>query len=198
MTLPYSPIYRQVNRHHGRSNAPPVKQPFNWPVRVYYEDTDTGGIVFYANYLKYFERARTEWLRSGGIDQSRLTATHGIMFVVMRTTVDYHAPARLDDALVLTVAIEKLGRASVDFMQYAWRRTESEAASVGSVEHVSPTPVTAQLIASGKIKVACVDLQTLRPRAIPPEVVAFMHSCMSGRGEPGHARQVSEEGALIG
>ena len=83
---------------------------FTWPVRVYYEDTDTGGVVFYANYLKFFERARTEWLRSGGIEQSALAEAFGIMFVVMRTAVDYHAPAKLDNELKLTVVVETLGR----------------------------------------------------------------------------------------
>src|SRR3712207_1993111 len=94
---------------------------FAWKVRVYYEDTDTGGVVFYANYLKFFERARTEWLRAAGIGQQRLLERHGVMFVVKSTAVDYHAPAKLDDELKLTVVVEKLGRASVQFVQQAWR-----------------------------------------------------------------------------
>ena len=72
---------------------------FNWPIRVYYEDTDTGGVVFYANYIKFFERARTEWLRAAGVSQHALAQTHGVMFVVKSTAVDYHAPAKLDDEL---------------------------------------------------------------------------------------------------
>lgn len=124
---------------------------FDWKIRVYYEDTDTGGIVYYANYLKFFERARTEWLRAAGISQQVMVATHARMFVVKGTAVEYHNPARLDDELRLTVVVEKLGRASVVFAQEAWRG--------------------AQLLASGTIKVGCVDTQTLRPSAIPDEVL---------------------------
>lgn len=153
-----------------------AKQPFHWPVRVYYEDTDTGGIVFYANYLKFFERARTEWLRSGGIDQSRLAAAHGIMFVVMRTAIDYHAPAMLDNELKLSVVVERLGRASVDFLQHAWRTGEAGNDGTGSVAitQTAPTPL---LVATGHIKVACVDQHSLRPRPIPAEVIQFMRRC---------------------
>lgn len=120
---------------------------FNWPVRVYYEDTDAGGIVFYANYLKFFERARTEWLRAAGIGQQALVTEHGAIFVVKHVSVDYHAPARLDDELKLTLTIEKLGRASVLFAQQAW---------CGEL-----------LLASAHVKVGCVDAVTLRPRSLP-------------------------------
>jgi acyl-CoA thioester hydrolase len=75
---------------------------FTWTVRVYYEDTDAGGIVFYANYLKFFERARTEWLRALGVGQQLMAEEHGALFVVKNTSVDYHAPARLDDELKFT------------------------------------------------------------------------------------------------
>jgi acyl-CoA thioester hydrolase len=129
---------------------------FQWTIRVYYEDTDTGGIVFYANYLKFFERARTEWLRAAGIGQQALAALHRKMFVVMHTAVDYHAPARLDDELKLTVAVERLGRASVQFFQQAWRLTDGQP----------------QLLCTGRIRVGCVDTETLRPGAIPTEVLA--------------------------
>src|SRR5918911_875161 len=94
---------------------------FAWKIRVYYEDTDTGGVVFYANYLKFFERARTEWLRAAGVGQQHLAETAGVMFVVKSTAVDYHAPAKLDDELKLSVVVERLGRASVQFLQQAWR-----------------------------------------------------------------------------
>ena len=129
---------------------------FNWKVRVYYEDTDTGGVVFYANYLKYFERARTEWLRAAGIGQQSLAMSHRVMFVVKSTAVDYHAPAKLDDELKLTVVVEKLGRASVQFLQEAWR-VDGERM---------------QLLTSGRIKVGCVDTDTFRPSPIPDEVLA--------------------------
>ncbi len=129
---------------------------FAWGIRVYYEDTDAGGVVFYANYLKFFERARTEWLRAAGIGQQQLTESHHAMFVVKSTAVEYHSPAKLDDELKLTVVVERLGRASVEFAQEAWRVTGSQT----------------QRLASGRIKVGCVDTGTFRPRPIPSEVLA--------------------------
>jgi acyl-CoA thioester hydrolase len=135
-------------------------QDFNWAVRVYYEDTDAGGVVFYANYLKFFERARTEWLRAAGISQRKLTETQQAMFVVKSTTVDFHAPAKLDDELKLTVAVERLGRASVQFLQEAWRLNGGEPA----------------LLATGRIKVGCIDTLTFKPRTIPDDVLAAIVS----------------------
>lgn len=129
---------------------------FSWPIRVYYEDTDAGGIVFYANYLKFFERARTEWLRAADVGQQALRDEHGAIFVVKSAAIDYHAPARLDDALNLTLSIEKLGRASVQFLQQAWH---------GDV-----------LLASATVKVGCVDAVTLRPRALPDASAAKMRA----------------------
>lgn len=127
---------------------------FTWNIRVYYEDTDAGGIVFYANYLKFFERARTEWLRAAGVNQQDLTETHGVIFVVKRTTVDYHSPAQLDDELKVTVTVRRLGRASVEFIQEAWR-----------IDGKQET-----LLATGDIKVGCIDAQALRPCPIPDVV----------------------------
>ena len=129
---------------------------FTWPVRVYYEDTDAGGIVYYANYLKFFERARTEWLRAAGVGQHTLAEGHGAIFVVKHASIDYHAPARLDDVLNLTLSIEKLGQASVLFLQQAWR---------GEL-----------LLASATVKVGCVDAVSLRPRALPAETAAKMRA----------------------
>ena len=120
---------------------------FTWTVRVYYEDTDAGGIVYYANYLKFFERARTEWLRSLGIHQQDLLSTEAAAFVVRSASVEYLGAARLDDQLTLRLSIEKLGRASVQFAQQAWRDDT--------------------LLASANVKVGCVDAATLRPRSIP-------------------------------
>ncbi|RQO33566.1 tol-pal system-associated acyl-CoA thioesterase [Herminiimonas sp. KBW02] len=128
---------------------------FTWTVRVYYEDTDAGGVVFYANYLKFFERARTEWLRSAGINQQLMTETHGVMFVVKSTAVDYHAPAKLDNELKLTVVVERMGRASVQFIQEAWRINGEQR----------------ELLATGRIKVGCVDTQNFRPSQIPSQVM---------------------------
>lgn len=138
---------------------------FRWPVRVYYEDTDTGGIVFYANYLKFFERARTEWLRAAGIGQQQLAAETQRMFVVKSTAIDYHAPAKLDDCLEITVEIEKLGRASVNFRQEAWL-------------HGASAPL---LLCSGSIRVGCVDTQSLRPATIPDEANARIRNSMKQR-----------------
>lgn len=136
-------------------NAAGVSPEFSWTVRVYYEDTDAGGVVFYANYLKFFERARTEWLRAAGINQQALAHSHGVMFVVKSTAVDYHAPAKLDDELKLTVVVERLGRASVQFIQQAWRVTGGEMA----------------LLTTARIKVGCVDTAAFRPSAIPDAVL---------------------------
>lgn len=129
---------------------------FTWPIRIYYEDTDAGGIVFYANYLKFFERARTEWLRAAGVGQQELLDRHSTIFVVKRASLDYHAPARLDDELNLTLSIAKLGAASVQFTQQAWRGET--------------------LLTSASIKVGCVDAATLRPRALPDDAAAKMRA----------------------
>src|SRR5438067_13857534 len=94
---------------------------FTWTVRVYYEDTDAAGIVYYVNYLKFFERARTEWLRSLGIRQQDLLDQEGVGFVVRSASVEYLAAARLDDELTLKLTVEKLGRASIQFAQQALR-----------------------------------------------------------------------------
>ena len=129
---------------------------FSWPVRVYYEDTDAGGIVYYANYLKFFERARTEWLRAAGVSQQVMVEQHGAGFVVRSAQIDYHASARLDDDITLTLDITTFGRASVVFSQQALR---------GDV-----------LLASATVKVGCVDLTTLRPRALPDDAAAKMRA----------------------
>ena len=88
-------------------------QPFTWTVRVYYEDTDTGGVVYYANYLKFFERARTEWLRAAGFGQQALADEQGLQFVVARIECDYRRPARLDDVIDIDVRVRQAGRVSV-------------------------------------------------------------------------------------
>jgi len=133
---------------------PGTDNGFVWPIRVYYEDTDAGGIVFYANYLKFFERARTEWLRGCGIDQHRLAAETGALFVVRSTAVDYRAPARLDDVLTIVSRVTRLGRASVDFEQAAWR---------GEL-----------LLVTSHIRVACVEQTALRPIPVPDDVHAAL------------------------
>src|SRR5690349_25101512 len=94
---------------------------FTWTIRVYYEDTDAGGVVFYANYLKFFERARTEWLRAAGHGQQALVESTGTMFVVTDSRLRYLLPARLDDLLTITVDPERIGRARITVAQQAWR-----------------------------------------------------------------------------
>ena len=136
----------------GKSNMPSI---FTWNVRVYYEDTDAGGIVYYANYLKFFERARTEWLRAIDVGQHALLQEHDAMFVVKNVSADYHAPARLDDDLKLTLSIKKLGHASILLFQQAWRDD--------------------LLLNTANVKIVCVD-STLRPRALPPHITARMRA----------------------
>ena len=128
--------------------------PFRHTLRVYWEDTDAGGVVFYANYLKYFERARTEWLRHLGVGQQALRAATGAVFVVTHTCVRYRAPARLDDMLDVTVALQQRGAASMKITQQAWR---------GST-----------LLAEGDIRIGCVDEGTFRPRRIPTEMTTLL------------------------
>lgn len=136
--------------------AKPMPSVFDWTVRVYYEDTDAGGIVYYANYLKFFERARTEWLRAAGIAQQELLDQQSAAFVVKHASIDYVAPARLDDEIRLSTTIRKLGRASVQFFQQAWRGE--------------------QLLTTAHVKVGCVDAKTMRPMPLPDTVAAKMHA----------------------
>lgn len=125
------------------------------PIRVYWEDTDAGGIVFYANYLKFFERARTEWLRSLGIGQQRLRELSGGMFVVTDAQLRYHRPARLDDALIVTAALQSAGRASLTIVQQAILKPEH------TTEH------DRALLTEGTVRIGWVDATTLRPARIP-------------------------------
>ncbi len=113
---------------------------FSHPVRVYWEDTDAGGVVFYANYLKFFERARTEWLRALGFSQQQLLERDGVMFVVSDTAVRYRRAARLDDRLRVTVSVRRAGAASLRIAQQAWRDDELIADGdirIGCVRHAS-------------------------------------------------------------
>nr|WP_314862724.1 tol-pal system-associated acyl-CoA thioesterase [uncultured Undibacterium sp.] len=128
---------------------------FIWPVRVYYEDTDAGGVVFYANYLKFFERARTEWLRAIGVQQKQMADEFRALFVVKAAAVEYHASARLDDELVVTVQVEKTGRASVVFLQEVW--------------------CGERLLTSAKVTACCVDIDQWRPIPIPEPVLKLMN-----------------------
>jgi acyl-CoA thioester hydrolase len=127
---------------------------FIWPVRVYYEDTDSGGVVYYANYLKFMERARTEWLRGLGFEQDELAADAGIIFVVRSVNVDYYRPARFNDLLRIHSSIAEARGASLIFEQTI------------RVAEDSGKP-----LCRGRIRVACVDVGSLRPKPIPQKVL---------------------------
>ena len=142
----------------------PPHTPFSLPVRVYWEDTDAGGVVFYANYLKFFERARTEWLRRLGLNQHTLREQTGGMFVVSSAQIKYHQPARLDDLLTVTAHIEQLGKASVVFAQEAYRHSDA-----------AHTP-NSTLLAAGSIRVGWVQAQPMQPGRIPAAVLAAMQA----------------------
>ena len=135
---------------------PAADGAFVWPLRVYWEDTDAGGIVFYANYLKFFERARTEWLRHLGVEQQRLRDDTGGMFVVTGTELRYHRPARLDDLLHVSARVTELGRASMTLQQEAWL-TQNGGAS--------------EMLCEGTIRIGWVDAQRLRPGRIPEAIL---------------------------
>jgi acyl-CoA thioester hydrolase len=126
---------------------------FSWPARVYWEDTDAGGIVYYANYLRYLERARTEWLRSFGFSQSRLAADEQIQFIVVGLSIEYRRPARLDDELAITCEPRRDGAAVVRFAQRILLMREEEA------------------LVEADVRVACLDARTQRPKRIPAFVV---------------------------
>lgn len=130
--------------------------PFGFPLRVYWEDTDAGGIVFYANYLKFMERARTEWLRSLGFHQQALREQVGGMFVVSETSVQYHRPAQLDDALWVTARVLQAGRVSLTIAQQVLLRREG-AADV--------------LLAEGTIRIGWIDARTFKPGRIPAPIL---------------------------
>jgi acyl-CoA thioester hydrolase len=129
--------------------------PFVFPIRIYWEDTDAGGIVFYANYLKFFERARTEWLRSLSIQQQSLKEQSGGMFVVSETQIKYFSPARLDDLLEVTARTAEAGRASLVLAQQAWLTVDGER----------------KLLAEGTIRIGWVDSQTMKPGRIPAAIL---------------------------
>jgi acyl-CoA thioester hydrolase len=130
---------------------------FSWPLRVYWEDTDAGGIVFYANYLKFFERARTEWLRSLGIGQQALRETTGGLFVVIETSLKYHRPARLDDELLVTACLLESGRASMTIRQ-----------------QVLKTGSAGELLCEGTIRIGWVNAASMKPERIPTTVLEVL------------------------
>ena len=124
-----------------------MKQIFSIPIRVYYEDTDTGNVVYYANYLKFMERARTEWLRALGFEQDELSRREGVLFAVRSARLDFLQPARFNDLLQATVQIVKRGHASMTFAQEIRRERRT--------------------LCEGEVKVACLDAASFVPRPIP-------------------------------
>jgi acyl-CoA thioester hydrolase len=126
-------------------------QTFTWPIRVYYEDTDAGGVVFYANYLKFFERARTEMLRSLGHEQDALIAGYGTIFVVRSVQVDYLKPARFNELLIASAKIIEAKKASLVFEQEITRGNK--------------------VLCKGIIRIACLDANTMTPKAIPQHLL---------------------------
>ena len=131
--------------------SPITEVHHRWPLRVYCEDTDAGGIVFYANYLKFFERGRTEWLRSLELEQQRLKETLKGLFVVSETRVRYHRPCRLDDRLTVATRLVKTSRATLDLHQWV-------------ALHDQPTVV----LCDADIRVAWVHAETFKPMRLPP------------------------------
>ena len=126
-------------------------KPFRLPVRVYYEDTDAQGVVYYANYFRFMERARTEWLRSLGVDMVRLQEDERRIFVVAEVQAKFHAPARLSDDLIVTAGLQDLTRVSFDIEQRIYRNSTD-----------------GDLLISGIVKAAYLDADSMRPKRVPP------------------------------
>ncbi len=124
---------------------------FSWPVRVYYEDTDAGGVVFYANYLKFFERARTEMLRSLGFEQDSLRDRDNLLFVVRSVAIDYLKPARFNEQIDVSAKVVEYKKASLTFEQAITRQQD--------------------LLCTGVVRIACLDAQRMRPKPIPNDIL---------------------------
>ncbi len=135
-------------------------QPFRFPVRVYYEDTDAAGVVYYANYLKYMERARTEWLAAAGHPLAAFERDHGVVFVVHRCEIDYHRPARLNDVLSATVEVETVSAARLVVTQ----RVERDGGL-----HV-------EILTSARVTLACINTARWRPARIPAPLVQSLEN----------------------
>ena len=127
-----------------------MSEPFLWPARVYWEDTDAGGVVYYANYLRFMERARTEYLRRAGVEQDVLRAQQGIIFVVVSAEINYRSPAKFNDALEISVNLTEMKNASMTFAQEVSRGAES--------------------LCQATVRVGCVDAGTFRPSRLPREL----------------------------
>ncbi|MGH8131035.1 MAG: tol-pal system-associated acyl-CoA thioesterase [Steroidobacteraceae bacterium] len=132
-------------------------EPFTFPVRVYWEDTDAGGVVYYASYLRFLERARSEWLRSLGIDQAALLYDERLQFVVVEANIRYHRPARYDDELRVSVRLD-----------------ERRGASVVLEQEIRRGPAGGELLISATIRAACLAADGLQPRPLPAALAALI------------------------
>ena len=142
------------------SNKNLAGREFSWPVRVYYEDTDSGGVVYYANYLKFMERARTELLRSIGFEQDKIQQELGILFAVVSANIQYKKPARFNDELNVITSIASLGKASISFKQSIYLK---------STFHAQVRPAT--LLSVAEIKIASLNAVTFTPQSIPASII---------------------------
>lgn len=136
-----------------------TKKPFNWQIRIYYEDTDVSGVVYHANYLKYFERARTEWLRSLGFSQEHLMQKLDVAFTIVSLNINYRQPARLDDELRVELEVVRAGRASLIFEEKLVTNDDEQ-----------------KLLANGKFRVACVKASDFKPTPMPDAVLEEIQS----------------------
>lgn len=143
-----------ADMQHPSQAAAHGAQHFTWPVRVYYEDTDSAGVVYYANYLRYFERARTEWLRAAGFEHQDVAAQYGVAFVVRTITADYLMPARLDDALDVSVELQQVGASQINLKQ-----SVSRAGRPG------------EPLCEASVRLACVSIAAMKPVRIPQTIV---------------------------
>lgn len=124
---------------------------FHWPLNVYYEDTDAGGVVYYANYLKFLERARTEWLRSKGINQHQVSKDYGALFAVRSVSIDYKQPAHLDDQLTVSVEVLDVRKASLNMKQNILNNND-------------------ELIVNATVNIVCLHSESFSPRPIPQTI----------------------------
>lgn len=140
------------------NQRPAPSARFRWPLRVYYEDTDAGGVVYHAQYLNFMERARTEWLRALGFEQDRLRSELSILFVVRRCEIAFLRPARFNDRLTLTASLTGRGRASLNFAQAVLREDDGDTCC------------------RAEVNVACVDIERMRPVRIPEAILMAVDS----------------------
>lgn len=129
---------------------------FEWPIRVYYEDTDSGGVVYHSNYLNFMERARTEWLRELGFEQDAIRTEYQLLFAVHSMQLVYKRPARFNDALLIRSRLQKASGASMQFEQNIYRGEE--------------------LLCEASVRIACLDAESFRPKSIPNSILTEMHS----------------------